>query len=87
MRKINLLDSIKQCKPGEENRPRPIHNFGENLRPIVGMVEGGILPSLEVISCVLADGMVNCAEQERYQLAKSNVCVLITESNRETESG
>ena len=85
MRKINILDSIKQCKPGEENQPRSIHNFGENLRPIVDMVEGGILPSLEVISCVLAEGMVNCAEQERYQLAKSNVCVLITESNRETQ--
>ena len=86
VRKINILDSIKQCRPGEEGRSvRVGHKFGDNLRPIVDMVEGGMLPSLEVISCELAEGMVSRAEQERYQLAKSNVCVLITQSFRENQ--
>ena len=87
VRKINILDSIKQCKPGEENQPRPLHNFGENLRPIVDMVEGGMLPSLEVLSCMLTQvmAMTHKAEQEKYQLAKSNVCVLITECFRESQ--
>ena len=89
VRKINILDSISQCPPGEEDKAdRPVHNFGENLRPMADMVESGILPSLEVVSCVVVDALagVNHGEQEKYQLAKSNVLGLITESFRESQN-
>ena len=52
------------------------------------MVESGLLPSLGVISCVVVDTMAGAkqGEQEKYQLAQSNVLLLITESFRESQN-
>ena len=59
--------------------------MSENLRPIVSMVEGGMLPSLEVISYVVVGvvaGLYHC-EQDKYKLAKSDVRLFIAESRSE----
>ena len=85
VRKINILDPIRKRRPRQRLSlfKIAVHDFGENLRLIVDMIEGGILPSLETVTYVLAEKGVRGSqtEQEKYLLAKSNVCLVIINSD------
>ena len=86
--KLNILLSTYNILPDQEGCLfRAMCPFGDNLKPIVRMVQSGILPDLQVLSIVCLWLVSSNAEmaEENYQLAKANVSVYLSFYEREWE--
>ena len=74
-----LLSTNNELPDQEGHLIRTMRGFGDNLKPIVRMVQSGILPNLQVFSIVSSSLISTNAyiAEERYQLANANVSVYL----------
>ena len=87
--KVNMLLSAENELPGQDGHfmMKEMRSFGDNLKPIIRMVQSGILPNLKVLNVVSPSLSFTSASmvKEKYQLAKANVSAYLSMTTTERE--